>query len=113
MLELLQPFNTEMERIENLKSLSNGIINEDIKILYPELAKLLLNLSQRDPAQRYTTEELLLHLENIYSNNENSEKDKTIHVLEKQLAELNETLKSRDEEIKNLKSIIQGLNKYI
>ncbi|XP_026469759.1 eukaryotic translation initiation factor 2-alpha kinase 1-like, partial [Ctenocephalides felis] len=99
MLELLQPFNTEMERIENLKALSNGIIDEDIKKSYPELTNLLLNLTRKSPVQRCTTEELLLHLENIYTCNENFEKDKTIKILKKEVAELGEKLKIKDNEI--------------
>lgn len=111
MLELLQPFNTEMERIENLKALSNGIIDEDIKKSYPELTNLLLNLTRKSPVQRCTTEELLLHLENIYTCNENFEKDKTIKILKKEVAELGEKLKVKDNEIETLKIIINDLKK--
>ncbi|XP_066544979.1 eukaryotic translation initiation factor 2-alpha kinase 1 isoform X2 [Amia ocellicauda] len=79
-LELFQPFGTEMERVRTLGELRKGTIPEAFTQHWPLLAKLVCQLTSPDPALRPSAAQLL-HGELFHSS------ERVIHTLQRKVEE--------------------------
>lgn len=61
LFEMFHVFSTQMERVMHITQLREGIISDQTKEMYPELASLALQLVQTDPNLRPRAEEILAH----------------------------------------------------
>ncbi|KAJ8729711.1 hypothetical protein PYW08_001292 [Mythimna loreyi] len=98
LLEMVEPFSTDMERVKTITDLRKGQIPAHLTANYPKIAHIIGKLVQRRPAKRLDTAQLLEDLKNLSEN-----KDDTIKSLREELA-------ARDEEIAKLKMMLAKLN---
>ncbi|VVC89208.1 eukaryotic translation initiation factor 2-alpha kinase 1-like [Leptidea sinapis] len=98
LLELVEPFNTDMERVKTITDLRKGQIPAHLTANYPKVAHIIGKLVQRRPSKRLDTNQLLEELRNVKEN-----KDATIQSLREELA-------AKDDEIAKLKMILAKLN---
>ncbi|CAH0603512.1 unnamed protein product [Chrysodeixis includens] len=98
LLELVEPFSTDMERVKTISDLRKGQIPAHLTANYPKIAHIIGKLVQRRPAKRLDTGQLLEALNNLTEN-----KDETIKSLKEELA-------AKDDEIAKLKMMLAKLN---
>lgn len=94
LLELVETFRTDMERVHNITELRKGHIPTHILIQHPQFARIIGQLISRNPQDRPDATTLLKHI----TNHNDSEH---IKELEMQLAE-------KDEEIQRLKELLKN-----
>ncbi|KAM6155828.1 eukaryotic translation initiation factor 2-alpha kinase 1 [Rhynchocyon petersi] len=103
LLELFQPFGTEMERAEVLTGLRNGQIPESLSKRCPVQAKYIQQLTRRNPSQRPSATQLLQS--ELFQKSENInltlqmkviEQKKEIEKLKKQLSLLSQDRGAKD-----------------
>nr|XP_053622444.1 eukaryotic translation initiation factor 2-alpha kinase 1-like [Plodia interpunctella] len=98
LLEMVQPFSTDMERVKTIEALRKGQIPANLTANYPKIAHIIGKLVQRRPSKRLDTNQLLDELQLLSVN-----KDDTIKVLRDELA-------AKDEEIAHLKMMLAKCN---
>ncbi|KAJ1917579.1 hypothetical protein H4219_003142, partial [Mycoemilia scoparia] len=59
LFELYYPFHTQMERVQTLKELRDGILPQDFVTQWPKEAATVLNLTAKDPQGRPTAKSIL------------------------------------------------------
>ncbi|KAL4705064.1 hypothetical protein ACJJTC_004563 [Scirpophaga incertulas] len=94
LLEMVEPFNTDMERVKTITDLRKGQIPAHLTANYPRVAHIIGKLVQRRPSKRLDTSQLLEELRNFSEN-----KDDTIRNLKEELA-------AKDDEIAKLKMML-------
>lgn len=94
MSELIQLFNTDMEKVESFKHLREGNISDSIIQNCPKLASIIEKLLKKDIEERIDTAKLLTMLKALYES-----KDEKIKALERELLE-------KEEEIAKLKKLL-------
>ncbi|XP_047987166.1 eukaryotic translation initiation factor 2-alpha kinase 1-like isoform X2 [Leguminivora glycinivorella] len=94
LLELIEPFSTDMERVKTITDLRKGQIPAHLTANYPKIAHVIGKLVQRRPSKRLDTRQLLEELKNLSEN-----KDETIKSLREELA-------AKDDEIAQLKMML-------
>ncbi|XP_014379052.1 eukaryotic translation initiation factor 2-alpha kinase 1 [Alligator sinensis] len=97
LLELFQPFGTEMERIEVLTELRNGHIQSSFSREWPVEAKYIKLLTSKVSSQRPTAAQLL--------------ESELFHTTERVICILKQKVKQKEEEIEKLKEKIKWLLK--
>lgn len=95
LLELVETFRTDMERIHNITELRKGHIPTHILRQHPQFARIIGQLISRNPQDRPDATTLLKHI----THNDNDSKQ--IKELEMQLAE-------KEEEIQRLKELLRS-----
>ncbi|CAB3231497.1 unnamed protein product [Arctia plantaginis] len=98
LLEMVEPFSTDMERVKTITDLRKGQIPAHLTANYPKIAHIIGKLVQRRPGKRLDTTQLLEELKNLAEN-----KDNTIKLLKEELA-------AKDDEIAKLKMMLAKLN---
>ncbi|KAM3959130.1 eukaryotic translation initiation factor 2-alpha kinase 1 [Aphomia sociella] len=98
LLEMVEPFSTDMERVKTITDLRKGQIPAHLTANYPKIAHIIGKLVQRRPAKRLDTNQLLEELRRLSEN-----KDDTIKSLREELA-------AKDEEIAHLKMMLSKFN---
>ncbi|XP_035446004.1 eukaryotic translation initiation factor 2-alpha kinase 1 [Spodoptera frugiperda] len=98
LLEMVEPFSTDMERVKTITDLRKGQIPAHLTANYPKIAHIIGKLVQRRPAKRLDTSQLLEELKNLAEN-----KDDTIKNLREELA-------AKDDEIAQLKLMLAKFN---
>lgn len=98
LLELVEPFVTDMERVKTITDLRKGQIPAHLTANYPKIAHIIGKLVQRKPSKRLDTAQLLEELKTLAEN-----KDDTIRSLREELA-------AKDDEIAKLKMMLANLN---
>ncbi|XP_072936562.1 eukaryotic translation initiation factor 2-alpha kinase 1-like [Epargyreus clarus] len=98
LLEMVEPFSTDMERVKTITDLRKGQIPAHLTANYPKIAHIIGKLVQRRPAKRLDTNQLLEELKNLSEN-----KDDTIKSLKEELA-------AKDDEIAKLKMMLAKFN---
>lgn len=98
LLEMVEPFSTDMERVKTITDLRKGQIPAHLTANYPKIAHIIGKLVQRRPSKRLDTTQLLEELKNVSEN-----KDDTIKSLREELA-------AKDDEIAKLKMLLAKLN---
>ncbi|KAG6453987.1 eukaryotic translation initiation factor 2-alpha kinase 1 isoform X2 [Manduca sexta] len=98
LLEMVEPFVTNMERVKTITDLRKGQIPAHLTANYPKVAHIIGKLVQRRPAKRLDCAQLLEELKNLKEN-----KDETIRLLKEELV-------AKDEEIAKLKMMLAKLN---
>lgn len=94
LLEMVEPFSTDMERVITITDLRKGQIPAHLTASYPKIAHIIGKLVQRRPNKRLDTSQLLEELKNLSEN-----KDVTIKLLKEELA-------AKDDEIAKLKKML-------
>jgi len=85
--EMFHIFSTQMERVTHITQLRDGLINDQTREMFPELADLTLKLVQLDPSQRPVAKDILSHpllslpspLSFNYDNNNNNNNSNNIN----------------------------------
>lgn len=95
LLELVETFRTDMERVHNITELRKGHIPTHILLQHPQFARIIGQLISRNPQDRPNATTLLKHITNNGNDSEH------IKELEMQLAE-------KDEEIQRLKELLKN-----
>lgn len=110
LLEMIESFGTDMEKVETLKELRNGHVPARITASFPKLAHIIGKLVQPRPKKRIDTAQLLVLLDGLKEN-----KDETIRELRQELIDLRVELSAKDVrlnaqdcEIKNLKMLLEN-----
>ncbi|CAH2105059.1 unnamed protein product [Euphydryas editha] len=98
LLEMVEPFSTDMERVKTITDLRKGQIPAQLTANYPKIAHIIGKLVQRRPSKRLDTAQLLEELKTLSEN-----KDDTIRLLKEELA-------AKDDEIAHLKLMLAKLN---
>lgn len=98
LLEMVEPFNTDMERVKTITDLRKGQIPAHLTANYPKIAHIIGKLVQRRPSKRLDTPQLLDELKNLTEN-----KDDTIRSLKEELA-------AKDDEITKLRMMLAKIN---
>lgn len=98
LLEMVETFGTDMERVKTISDLRKGQIPAHLTANYPKIAHIIGKLVQRRPAKRLDTTQLLEELQNLSEN-----KDDTIRSLREELA-------AKEEEIAKLKMMLAKFN---
>ncbi|KAJ0181573.1 hypothetical protein K1T71_002295 [Dendrolimus kikuchii] len=98
LLEMVEPFSTDMERVKTITDLRKGQIPAHLTANYPKIAHIIGKLVQRRPSKRLNTSQLLEELKNLKEN-----KDDTIRSLKEELA-------AKEDEIAKLKMMLAKLN---
>lgn len=98
LLEMVETFMTDMERVKTITDLRKGQIPASLTANYPKVAHIIGKLVQRRPSKRLDTTQLLDELRNLSEN-----KDDTIRLLREELA-------TKDDEIAKLKIMLAKLN---
>ncbi|XP_049871174.1 eukaryotic translation initiation factor 2-alpha kinase 1-like [Pectinophora gossypiella] len=98
LLEMVEPFSTDMERVKTITDLRKGQIPAHLTANYPKIAHIIGKLVQRRPSRRLDTSQLLEELKNLAEN-----KDQTIKTLKEELA-------AKNDEIAQLKMMLAKLN---
>ncbi|CAG9121653.1 unnamed protein product [Plutella xylostella] len=98
LLEMVEPFSTDMERVKTITDLRKGQIPAHLTANYPKIAHLIGKLVQRRPSKRLDTAQLLDEIKRLSEN-----KDDTIKSLKEELA-------AKDDEIRKLKMMLAKLN---
>nr|XP_021195110.2 eukaryotic translation initiation factor 2-alpha kinase 1 [Helicoverpa armigera] len=98
LLEMVEPFSTDMERVKTITDLRKGQIPAHLTANYPKIAHIIGKLVQRRPAKRLDTAQLLEELKALAEN-----KDDTIKTLREELA-------AKDDEIAKLKLMLAKFN---
>ncbi|XKL63554.1 hypothetical protein PGB90_005918 [Kerria lacca] len=104
LFELIYPFHTNMERIEEINKLRNGVLPSDLEEKFPNTAQLIKRLVSRNTNNRPTGSELLNNLSDI--NESDEDKNTTIQKLQQELM-------LKNEEIKQLKKKLLSLQNEI
>ncbi|XP_063375971.1 eukaryotic translation initiation factor 2-alpha kinase 1-like [Cydia fagiglandana] len=94
LLEMIEPFSTDMERVKTITDLRKGQIPAHLTANYPKIAHIIGKLVQRRPAKRLDTRQLLEELKTLSEN-----KDETIKSLREELA-------AKEDEIAQLKMML-------
>jgi eukaryotic translation initiation factor 2-alpha kinase 1 len=94
LLEMVEPFSTDMERVKTITDLRRGQIPAHLTANYPKVAHIIGKLIQRRPTKRLDTSQLLEELKHLSEN-----KDETIKSLKEELA-------AKDDEIAKLKKML-------
>ncbi|XP_013192995.1 eukaryotic translation initiation factor 2-alpha kinase 1 [Amyelois transitella] len=94
LLEMVQPFSTDMERVKTIEALRKGQIPANLTANYPKIAHIIGKLVQRRPSKRLDSNQLLEELQLLSEN-----KDEKIKTLKDELA-------AKDEEIAHLKLML-------
>lgn len=94
LLEMVEPFSTDMERVKTITDLRKGQIPAHLTANYPKIAHIIGKLVQRRPTKRLNTNQLLEELKNLKEN-----KDDVIKSLKEELA-------AKDDEITKLKIML-------
>lgn len=94
LLEMIEPFSTDMERVITITDLRKGQIPAHLTASYPKIAHIIGKLVERRPNKRLDTSQLLEELKNLSEN-----KDATIKLLKEELA-------AKDDEIAKLKMML-------
>lgn len=100
MSELIQAFNTNMEKVETFKNLREGKISDVVVRNCPKLALIIEKLLKKDMDERIDTAELLQMLKAL-----NGSQDEKIQALQRELL-------AKEEEIAKLKQLLSN-NKNI
>ncbi|CAK1549596.1 unnamed protein product [Leptosia nina] len=100
LLEMVEPFSTDMERVKTITDLRKGQIPAHLTANYPKIAHIIGKLVQRKPSKRLDTKQLLDELKNLCEN-----KDETIKSLKEELA-------AKDDEIAKLKMMLAKFNHH-
>lgn len=98
LLEMVEPFSTDMERVKTITDLRKGQIPAHLTANYPKIAHIIGKLVQRRPNKRLDTTQLLEELRTLSEN-----KDDTIRLLKEELA-------AKDDEIAHLKMMLAKMN---
>ncbi|XP_063839022.1 eukaryotic translation initiation factor 2-alpha kinase 1-like isoform X1 [Ostrinia nubilalis] len=98
LLEMVEPFSTDMERVKTITDLRKGQIPAHLTANYPKIAHIIGKLVQRRPSKRLDTAQLLEELKTLSEN-----KDETIKSLKEELA-------AKDDEIAKLKMMLAKLD---
>lgn len=98
LLEMVEPFSTDMERVKTITDLRKGQIPANLTANYPKIAHIIGNLVQHRPSKRLDTPQLLDELKNLREN-----KDDTIRTLKEELA-------AKNDEIAKLKIMLAKMN---
>lgn len=98
LLEMVEPFSTDMERVKTITDLRKGQIPAHLTANYPKIAHIIGKLVQRRPSKRLDTPQLLEELKHLSEN-----KDDTIKSLKEELA-------AKDEEIAHLRMMLAKMN---
>ncbi|KAJ2944485.1 hypothetical protein O0L34_g3830 [Tuta absoluta] len=98
LLEMVEPFSTDMERVKTITDLRKGQIPAHLTANYPKIAHIIGKLVQRKPSKRLDTNQLLNELKTLSEN-----KDETIKSLKEELA-------AKDDEIAQLKMMLAKLS---
>ncbi|XP_034828154.1 eukaryotic translation initiation factor 2-alpha kinase 1-like [Maniola hyperantus] len=98
LLEMVEPFSTDMERVKTITDLRKGQIPAHLTANYPKIAHIIGKLVQRRPSRRLDTNQLLEELKTLSEN-----KDDTIRQLKEELA-------AKDDEIAKLKMMLANSN---
>lgn len=98
LLEMVEPFSTDMERVKTITDLRKGQIPAHLTANYPKIAHIIGKLVQRRPSKRLDTTQLLEELRTLSEN-----KDDTIRLLKEELA-------AKDDEIAHLKMMLAKMN---
>ncbi|XP_026285032.1 eukaryotic translation initiation factor 2-alpha kinase 1-like [Frankliniella occidentalis] len=111
LLELLQPFHTDMERMKVIQELRTGHLPPELTTTWPHAARLISDLLVTSPASRPTANELLQRVDVLIRSNTESDfvsqmasKDETIRLLKEAVA-------SRDQEITELRRRLSSFEK--
>ncbi|XP_068621184.1 eukaryotic translation initiation factor 2-alpha kinase 1-like [Battus philenor] len=94
LLEMVEHFSTEMERVKTITDLRKGQIPARLTANYPKIAHIIGKLVQRRPTKRLDTKQLLDELKYL-----SEDKDETIRSLKEELA-------AKDDEIAKLKMML-------
>lgn len=95
LLEMVEPFSTDMERVKTITDLRKGQIPAHLTANYPKVAHLIGKLVQRRTTRRLDTAQLLEELKNSADN-----KDDIIKNLREEVA-------AKDDEIARLKMLLE------
>ncbi|CAG4972749.1 unnamed protein product [Colias eurytheme] len=98
LLEMVEPFSTDMERVKTITDLRKGQIPAHLTANYPKIAHIIGKLVQRRPGKRLDTGQLLDELKTLCDS-----KDETIKSLREKLA-------AKDDEIAQLKMMLAKFN---
>ncbi|XP_014360886.2 eukaryotic translation initiation factor 2-alpha kinase 1 [Papilio machaon] len=98
LLEMVEQFSTEMERVKTITDLRKGQIPARLTANYPKIAHIIGKLVQWRPAKRLDTKQLLEELKYL-----SEDKDETIRSLKEELA-------AKDDEIAKLKMMLAKFN---
>ncbi|CAH0726327.1 unnamed protein product, partial [Brenthis ino] len=98
LLEMVEPFSTDMERVKTITDLRKGQIPAHLTANFPKIAHIIGKLVQRRPSKRLDTAQLLEELKTLTEN-----KDDTIRLLKEELA-------AKDDEIAKLKMMLAKSN---
>uniref|UniRef100_A0A069DUK7 non-specific serine/threonine protein kinase n=1 Tax=Panstrongylus megistus TaxID=65343 RepID=A0A069DUK7_9HEMI len=104
LLELIQPFNTDMERSKVIGELRSGRIQTELNMGYPELAKIM-SATVKSIKQRPTSTELLKSIEDL----QNIDTVKLVAEQSELIRQLRRESEAKDEEIAYLKKQLQEL----
>lgn len=94
LLEMVERFSTEMERVKTITDLRKGQIPARLTANYPKIAHIIGKLVQWRPTKRLDTKQLLEELKYL-----SEDKDDTIRSLKEELA-------AKDDEIAKLKMLL-------
>lgn len=98
LLEMVEQFSTEMERVKTITDLRKGQIPARLTANYPKIAHIIGKLVQWRPTKRLDTKQLLEELKYL-----SEDKDETIKALREELA-------AKDDEIAKLKIMLAKFN---
>lgn len=101
LLEMVEPFSTDMERVKTITDLRKGQIPAHLTANYLKIAHIIGKLVQRRPSRRLDTSQLLEELKLLSEN-----KDDTIRLLKEELA-------AKDDEIAKLKLMLVQCNQNL
>lgn len=93
LFELVQNFNTDMERVEYITELRKGNLPPSVHLKYPDTAQMIENLIVKNPADRPDTRTLLSALKKSDS---------------KEIEDLKMLLIEKEEEILHLKELLKS-----
>lgn len=107
LFELLQPFNTDMERCKLITRLRTGHIPPELAMTAPKLAQLIGHLVSSSPADRPSADELQLMLVPLIK--ETNDTAECIDSKNKTIQHLLAVVKKQDHEIEELRQQLQKL----
>lgn len=94
LFELIQCFNTDMERVENITKLRNGVFPEDLQKRQTEFVEMIVQLTCKKYEERPDTTTILKQIE---KSNESQ-----------QIEKLKQVIAEKDEEISHLKELLKS-----